>query len=86
MNKKEVIKELQEYFEDKFNIVSKDTKIDMKDRLEAADIYWNIKKVLDNYDENIDILNKYRLSKKFKNQTKSKPEDRDFGDDDRYNY
>lgn len=84
--KEKIINELKEYLEDKFNSVSKDTKINMRDKLEAADIYWNIKKVLDDYDENIEILNQYKLSTKFKNRPRQKPDERDFGEDDSLNY
>ena len=84
MSKKTVIEEMQKYLEDKFNSTIKDNNLNIQERLGDADIYWNIKKILDNYDENIDILKKVRLSNKF--NSKSRPSERDFGDDDKYNY
>ena len=83
MSKKIVIEEIQDFVLKRMKELEKDSK-DIKDKLGAEEIYWNVYKFLKDYEENRKVLNQYHLSKKFKNQTKGN--DRDFGDDDRYNY
>lgn len=45
------------------NRVKDDTKLSIQEKLELMDVYLNLKRILDNYDEDIEVLRKYHAEK-----------------------
>ena len=64
--KQQTIDEIQDMLLQKADELRKDTTMKPIDKLEKVDVILNVCKILDNYDYNIDLLQKDYLYKKYK--------------------
>lgn len=61
--KKEVIDQIVSDLQQRATIIHEDASITTEDRLIQMDVIWNLFKVLENYDENVYVLEEYRQKK-----------------------
>lgn len=67
--KEEQIKELQDILLQKARELQQDTTMKPIDKLDKVDVILNISKILDNYDYNIQVLQKDLIRKKYEERS-----------------